>query len=333
LQEETGARVWVDTQKMEAVLKGSEEAIANAKRAVLMLIENRNPPCKYFAQGMCSRGQDCVFAHNGKHVVEPCEEKSGRQPSPAASDHECDEVGDRVPDEHKMCMDDRAKVVKLLNGMPLSYTSFKEAIHTCDKSGEYLKALELLKLMVIAEIKPDVVVYSLVINACARGGQSERALELLAEMRTKDVTPNVLTYNAALHACNKCGKWGQTVELLAEMKKEGLQPNASSYREAVDACGKLAKWQKAVDLVQAMRSEGVLPNVITYNTAIHACTKTKQSKMAVDFFQELLQTFDTPDMMRRREKVNALANAGDLRSAVAIYYEMHHAGLLRKTVR
>lgn len=115
------------------------------------------------------------------------------------------------------------------------------------------------------------------------------------------------------------------------MKKEGLRPNGSSYREVVDACGKLGKWQKAVELVQMMRSEGVEPHIITYNTAIHGCVKSRQVEKAMEFFQDLLKNFDTADIAQRRVKVSALVKTGDFRSAVAMYYEMHHAGLLRLT--
>jgi hypothetical protein len=64
---------------MEVVIKGTDEAVAAAKRGVLFLIENipeevpsekaRKTPCKYFAQGHCSRGRDCTFAH-GEEVEE-----------------------------------------------------------------------------------------------------------------------------------------------------------------------------------------------------------------------------------------------------------------------
>lgn len=79
LQEETGARVWVDAKNMECVIKGTDEAVAAAKRGVLFLIENlpedvptektRKIGCKYYMQGHCSRGKECAFAHEEKHSV------------------------------------------------------------------------------------------------------------------------------------------------------------------------------------------------------------------------------------------------------------------------
>jgi E3 ubiquitin-protein ligase makorin len=78
LQEETGARVWVDSKNLEAVIKGSDEAVAAAKRGIQFLIENLpdempKPPtqsgrfktilCKYFARGECLKGKDCTFRH------------------------------------------------------------------------------------------------------------------------------------------------------------------------------------------------------------------------------------------------------------------------------
>merc|ERR1711974_380789 len=92
----------------------------------------------------------------------------------------------------------------------------------------------------------------------------------------------------------------------------------------------LGKWQQAIELVLMMRSEGVQPNVITYNTAIHSCAKTRQTEKGVMFFQELLLLFGTSEMTRRWEQVNALVKAGHLRSAIAMYYDMHHGGLLRR---
>jgi pentatricopeptide repeat protein len=320
LQAETGARVFVDTKAMEVVIKGSEEAVATAKQKVLMLLESQPVACRFFSQGHCSRGKDCAFAHVEKNASEDGAEVTNDWQK---------ETKHSIDEDNEMNKDARARALELLNGSALTYAGFKDAINACDKCGQWSKALELLELMPVAKVDPDVIVYSLVINACARGGQCERALDLLIEMRAKNVMPNILSYNAALHGCNKCNQWEKTIELLNEMKKEGVQPNGSSYREAVDACGKLGRWQKAVELVHVMRSEGVEPHIITYNTAIHGCVKSKLVEKAMEFFQDLLQTFNTPEIANRRRQVATLVNKGDFRSAISIYYEMHHAGLLR----
>ncbi|CAK0843967.1 unnamed protein product [Prorocentrum cordatum] len=74
--------------------------------------------------------------------------------------------------------------------------------------------------------------YSAGISACEKGEQWQRAFALLSEMREAEVKPNVIyytIYNSGISACGKGGQWQRALSLLSEMWKAKLKPTATYY--------------------------------------------------------------------------------------------------------
>jgi pentatricopeptide repeat protein len=120
-------------------------------------------------------------------------------------------------------------------------------------------------------ITPNVISYNAAISACEKSGQWEKALELLREMDNRIIKPKVISYCAAISACEKGCQWEKALELLREMDKRGIKPDVISYNAAISACQKGGQWEKALGLLREMGNRNITPNAISYSAAIKAC--------------------------------------------------------------
>jgi hypothetical protein len=66
LQEQTGARIWVEKTTNRARVMGTPDQVTTALGLIQELLAQtggKKAPCKWFAQGRCQRGAACGFAH------------------------------------------------------------------------------------------------------------------------------------------------------------------------------------------------------------------------------------------------------------------------------
>ncbi|CAM9780566.1 unnamed protein product, partial [Hapterophycus canaliculatus] len=177
-------------------------------------------------------------------------------------------------------------------------------------------------------VRPDVVSYSAAITACGNSGEWRRALALLRVMREQGVPPNVVSYNAAAHACvggrrrnresrlndasanakppgaEKDG-WVLILDLMAEMREEGVDADVFTFSTAITACGNAGEWEQAlvlleemgealeqqqlqaVDETQQRRRRPAAPDVVSVNAAIAACGRAGQWERALDLLDRM----------------------------------------------
>jgi polyribonucleotide nucleotidyltransferase len=66
LQEQTGARIWVEKDSNRARVMGAPEQVSAALHLIQELLAQTGgvkAPCKWYAQGRCHRGAACGFSH------------------------------------------------------------------------------------------------------------------------------------------------------------------------------------------------------------------------------------------------------------------------------
>merc|ERR1712110_997032 len=76
------------------------------------------------------------------------------------------------------------------------------------------------------------------ITACEKSGEWVRALQLLTEAWDRRLQPNVITYNAAISACAKCAQWTNGIELLQQLWRCGIKANIITYASLLLGCCK-----------------------------------------------------------------------------------------------
>ncbi|KAI4349215.1 hypothetical protein L6164_009835 [Bauhinia variegata] len=118
-----------------------------------------------------------------------------------------------------------------------TYNILLKACDICGESGNVEGAIEILKVMHDAGIKPDVVAYTTAIKVCVGSKNFKEALLLYEEMKIYDIRPNLVTYNTLLRARSKYGSLHEVQQCLAiyqDMRKAGYKSCDRYLQELIE---------------------------------------------------------------------------------------------------
>ena len=121
-------------------------------------------------------------------------------------------------------------------GVEPNVITLTAAIKSCEMTGEWKFALDLLDLMRAVDIPPNEITYSCAISVASQGGAGDVALNILREMQIMDIPVNMITYGSALVACARSSLWLEVHKLLAEMHKLGIPLQESILISVINVC-------------------------------------------------------------------------------------------------
>ncbi|CAE7285845.1 KCR1 [Symbiodinium natans] len=206
--------------------------------------------------------------------------------------------------------------------------TYNRTISSCQHPGAWTTALQLLEEAQRSELQLNLMTYTSTISALASSGQWQRSLSLLFGLRDCQLTPDVVSYNAAMDACKTsleghCDSWPWALLLFDLLgQEEGVCPNAVSVNSAADACGRGSFWEGAV----ALLAEASAPTAITYLTVLSACERAAAWQAAVAVLEDMGQHGQRWDTEVYTQGSLALAAAGRVAEALALYREILDAG-------
>jgi pentatricopeptide repeat protein len=129
------------------------------------------------------------------------------------------------------------KAIRLCNSAGFNPKQWTVLLNELARKKQATWAMLVLDWMACNGAEPNVIHYNCVISSCEKAGQWEKALALLQEVKVrKGIEPDEYTYNAAISACEKGGQWEQALALLAEVKeRQGIEPDEITYNATLDA--------------------------------------------------------------------------------------------------
>ncbi|CAM9390871.1 unnamed protein product [Chrysoparadoxa australica] len=140
--------------------------------------------------------------------------------------------------------------------VPRSRASCSSSIKACAMTGNWERAVSLLKQLQEAGNTPQAISYMDTISVCGSSGQWARAVALLEEMKEKGLKPNVGCYTDLIRASIEENELGKVKALLEEMMERGVQPNRELDRLVSHSSGDIdsyREWHEISNLVQTMR--------------------------------------------------------------------------------
>ncbi|KAM7259892.1 hypothetical protein ACFE04_015633 [Oxalis oulophora] len=117
--------------------------------------------------------------------------------------------------------------------------------------------------------KKDVSTWTTAIGAMAMEGDGTRALELFDEMLRQGLKPDGILFSMLLTACSHTGLVEQGWRIFKSMKESyGISPNIVHYGCMVDLLGRAGNIKEALDLIKSMPME---PNDIIWGALLASC--------------------------------------------------------------
>lgn len=112
--------------------------------------------------------------------------------------------------------------------------------------------------------------FSPLLRSC---GSATKARELLYMMNMEDIEPNVISYSAAIKACEKDGDWPSALEFLDLMRANGVEPNEITFSSVISVAARGNVAYVALNVLREMQNNGLRVNEISYGSALLACAR------------------------------------------------------------
>lgn len=210
-------------------------------------------------------------------------------------------------------------VVKQVGLQPDNFTC-STALKALATLKQWEQALNFLEMeMPRMGVVPNAHAYCAAINACEKGGQWLRAIELFKLMQERGVMPNTVTCTSVICACKAGGHWQDALTILHSMPELGVEPDAHTYTNAISACNKAGKWMLAQTTFDEMRANGVAPTLVTYGALLSACENGRQWKTALSLLNEMPMK---PDHVAYNAVIGACNKSNRWAEAVSVLDQM-----------
>jgi pentatricopeptide repeat domain-containing protein 1 len=107
-------------------------------------------------------------------------------------------------------------------------------------------------------LRPDEILFNVLVDACINCRQLQLALELFDEMKQESlrgesfIQLDEISFNTIIKGCAQEKRLNQAFKFFAFMKETALKPNDVTYNSMIDVCVRCDQMEKAWSLLQEM---------------------------------------------------------------------------------
>nr|XP_034921315.1 pentatricopeptide repeat-containing protein At3g23020-like [Populus alba] len=170
---------------------------------------------------------------------------------------------------------------------------------------------ELYNEMIGLDVKPDVVVYGVLINAFADAESVEEALGYVDAMKRAGLPGNTVIYSSLIKLYTEvwCSKEAEETYKLLQLSESG--PDAFSSN-----CKRLGRFEEAIQIAKQTRELGLLTDLLCYSNVLGLSALDGRWKEALGTFKEMVEASSQPDDYMFNSLGIALVKCGISKKAV-----------------
>ncbi|CAK9101429.1 Pentatricopeptide repeat-containing protein 10, partial [Durusdinium trenchii] len=193
---------------------------------------------------------------------------------------------------------------------------YNAVIKACERSSQWLQALQCLWELQMNKLQPDLVTFNTIISALQKGHRWQKALLMMDQV----TSPDAVTCSAVVQACERGGRWDLALKYFLEARQQ-ITLDVVSLNSVVSACGKWEQWQWALALLDEMR-----PDVVTYNATMDACARGQHWQKCLTLFNEMFHSILYPSIISYNTAIAACEH-GPWDLALALLEDLQRQGL------
>ncbi|KAL5078078.1 hypothetical protein RYX36_017062 [Vicia faba] len=222
----------------------------------------------------------------------------------------------------------------LFEGLKPTVDVFTALVRAYGQSGLFRHAFSIVEDMKsVADCKPDVYTYSVLISCCAKFNRFDLIERVLADMSYLGIECNNVTYNSIIDGYGKAGMFEKMENSLTDMiENENCQPDIFTLNSLIGSYGnggKIDQMEKWYDEFQLM---GIKPDIKTFNMMIKSYGKAgiyDKMKTVMDFME---RRFFTPTIVTYNTVVEVYGKAGEIEKMDKHFKKMKHVGMKPNSV-
>ncbi|KAE8680276.1 Detected protein of unknown function [Hibiscus syriacus] len=192
------------------------------------------------------------------------------------------------------------------------------------KSGMLDVGMKILKTMISVGVEVDRFTFNLLISKCSERGDTRRTFDLVNVMNLLGIFPDVETLNAIIIGLNRNLALQESHIILHEMAQKGFLPKGKQYIKLINAMCRLRNLQTAFQVKDEMTSLGIASPDVAESAVVRGlalCGKVEESTLVLDRMlrEQLVPTVATfTTLMYRFCKESNVAEALKLRSKMEL---------------
>lgn len=158
------------------------------------------------------------------------------------------------------------------------------------EEGRYDDARKLMFDMEFQNCKTSLVNYGVLIYDCAKRGDFKGIEELLSEMKKRRVKPDDVIYNIIISYLCKEGRVHEAYRVLLDMQiKGGCNPSAATYRALLDGCCRYNEFELGFRVLNAMLSSSHVPRSESFICLIKGLCENAKLDEACFVLEEMVK--------------------------------------------
>jgi len=188
------------------------------------------------------------------------------------------------------------EALEIFQSLETKYCVKKDAVHygiilkSLAKSKLMNEAMQLFYTMKDSGIKPDTVIYTILIAGCGVAKNVERGTEL-HNMILKDGTSNKYVDTALISMYSNFGNYQEAKKVFLSMEKR----DRAAWNAIIHTCGENGLEHEAIRLFEDMKGTRIKPDNQTFVCVLNACGEGGLKEEASRIFAEMSKYSITPD--------------------------------------
>ena len=191
---------------------------------------------------------------------------------------------------------------------------------------------QLLRLMELMQIRPEIVNYNALIRAHGDAGELTMALQVANRMREAGIPWDQFTYQYLLNAVVSAEQIQVGVRLLTGMRQDGVRPRAKHYIAVFVGLAQAGFYEDAVRVFERLAAMGAhQAGLFAYNVMMGIHCRRGDMESALQTFKRISEAGMQPNTMSFRILLEGYVVSGDWLSALDMQAPlMEHKDRLRR---
>lgn len=200
------------------------------------------------------------------------------------------------------------------------------------KNGELDRAAELVsKEMPQEHLKPNTVIYTMLLKGCARQKDPQRALAIYKEMEAGKVERSSVTFNIIAEVVSRQGRLDLVREVLQDMRRSQVKPGSVIYsillKGLTQESSNRSLATEVVSLFREAQDTGLILDEACYNSVVNFLCKAALTKEADEVLRAMREHKMVLTAVNYSVLVKAFGQARSLDQAFGVVDDMRSAGL------
>jgi len=177
----------------------------------------------------------------------------------------------------------------LETGQEPGFEAFSAMVCGLCLTGQAEEAVQYMKMMLERGLRPDAMLFDMLLESCASRNMLGLAEEVLSIMQDLDMHFSNSTLAANIRLYSSRGELSRAFTVFEEIpKKFGFEPNAYVHGVLISACFIHGRADLALKTYDCMLAAGCSPNAKTYECLLRSCLRIGDLQRAVDLVDEAM---------------------------------------------